>query len=132
MSLSLIYLIFFFTQKTAYEIRISDWSSDVCSSDLDRRKVRTLIVLNDLIGEQMGSLPLGHDDRRDRHPARELGGTKASLAQTDAMQAGGVDGRNRDRLQDPAGRYRGRKLGQDVIVETAPGIAGGGDDPIQR
>src|SRR3546814_1203709 len=25
---------FFFTQKTAYELRISDWSSDVCSSDL--------------------------------------------------------------------------------------------------
>src|SRR3546814_10542130 len=26
---------FFFKQKTAYEMRISDWSSDVCSSDLD-------------------------------------------------------------------------------------------------
>src|SRR3546814_7030482 len=28
---------FFFKQKTAYEMRISDWSSDVCSSDLVRR-----------------------------------------------------------------------------------------------
>src|SRR3546814_3274304 len=27
-------LFFFFKQKTAYELRISDWSSDVCSSDL--------------------------------------------------------------------------------------------------
>src|SRR3546814_8695352 len=27
---------FFFKQKTAYEMRISDWSSDVCSSDLQR------------------------------------------------------------------------------------------------
>src|SRR3546814_4790461 len=27
-------LVFFFKQKTAYELRISDWSSDVCSSDL--------------------------------------------------------------------------------------------------
>src|SRR3546814_10365848 len=27
-------LIYFFKQKTAYEMRISDWSSDVCSSDL--------------------------------------------------------------------------------------------------
>src|SRR3546814_8160524 len=27
---------FFFKQKTAYELRISDWSSDVCSSDLNR------------------------------------------------------------------------------------------------
>src|SRR3546814_9463856 len=30
-----IYLFVFFKQKTAYEMRISDWSSDVCSSDLD-------------------------------------------------------------------------------------------------
>src|SRR3546814_10817064 len=29
--------IFFFKQKTAYEMRISDWSSDVCSSDLTYR-----------------------------------------------------------------------------------------------
>src|SRR3546814_19983480 len=29
---------FFFKQKTAYEMRISDWSSDVCSSDLCRRQ----------------------------------------------------------------------------------------------
>src|SRR3546814_3472963 len=31
---------FFFKQKTAYEMRISDWSSDVCSSDLDRGRCR--------------------------------------------------------------------------------------------
>src|SRR3546814_7381576 len=30
----IIVCIFFFKQKTAYEMRISDWSSDVCSSDL--------------------------------------------------------------------------------------------------
>src|SRR3546814_10910118 len=29
-----VFLFFFFKQKTAYEMRISDWSSDVCSSDL--------------------------------------------------------------------------------------------------
>src|SRR3546814_952033 len=34
---------FFFKQKTAYEMRISDWSSDVCSSDLKRhRRARTV------------------------------------------------------------------------------------------
>src|SRR3546814_12838022 len=32
-------LFFFFKQKTAYEMRISDWSSDVCSSDLALRKL---------------------------------------------------------------------------------------------
>src|SRR3546814_5749076 len=36
-SICLFFLIFFFKQKTAYEMRISDWSSDVCSSDLPRR-----------------------------------------------------------------------------------------------
>src|SRR3546814_13287908 len=30
------FVFFFFKQKTAYEMRISDWSSDVCSSDLKR------------------------------------------------------------------------------------------------
>src|SRR3546814_10175693 len=33
-SLLLFFVFFFFKQKTAYEMRISDWSSDVCSSDL--------------------------------------------------------------------------------------------------
>src|SRR3546814_4977622 len=31
---SLMFFFFFFKQKTSYEMRISDWSSDVCSSDL--------------------------------------------------------------------------------------------------
>src|SRR3546814_10170622 len=31
-------LVFFFKQKTAYEMRISDWSSDVCSSDLSPKR----------------------------------------------------------------------------------------------
>src|SRR3546814_5459870 len=30
----IVFFMFFFKQKTAYEMRISDWSSDVCSSDL--------------------------------------------------------------------------------------------------
>src|SRR3546814_5116291 len=42
----------FFTKKTAYEMRISDWSSDVCSSDLprgdfiaDRRELQRAVVI---------------------------------------------------------------------------------------
>src|SRR3546814_7422613 len=34
-----VFFFFFFKQKTAYEMRISDWSSDVCSSDLSRVNV---------------------------------------------------------------------------------------------
>src|SRR3546814_17963765 len=37
MFVSWIFSCFFFKQKTAYEMRISDWSSDVCSSDLIER-----------------------------------------------------------------------------------------------
>src|SRR3546814_191943 len=40
-------LFFFFKQKTAYEMRISDWSSDVCSSDLHRR-----VIFFDDIGDR--------------------------------------------------------------------------------
>src|SRR3546814_6495886 len=42
------YVFVFFKQKTAYEMRISDWSSDVCSSDLGcvpiRRKAAALVT----------------------------------------------------------------------------------------
>src|SRR3546814_3233095 len=34
----MLFRVFFFKQKTAYEMRISDWSSDVCSSDLRWRR----------------------------------------------------------------------------------------------
>src|SRR3546814_15730457 len=37
-------LVFFFKQKTAYEMRISDWSSDVCSSDLVTAKTIAAVV----------------------------------------------------------------------------------------
>src|SRR3546814_16564217 len=40
MILSKLLYVFFFKQKTAYEMRISDWSSDVCSSDLTARHYR--------------------------------------------------------------------------------------------
>src|SRR3546814_2743854 len=39
-----LFFIFCFKQKTAYEMRISDWSSDVCSSDLERRKPDLALV----------------------------------------------------------------------------------------
>src|SRR3546814_8122614 len=44
-------IIFFFKQKTAYEMRISDWSSDVCSSDLDQQ----VGVLAEQYGERKGT-----------------------------------------------------------------------------
>src|SRR3546814_15587006 len=50
---------FFFKQKTAYELRISDWSSDVCSSDLLGRRFRDRVGavrhLDDVAGD--GGVP---------------------------------------------------------------------------
>src|SRR3546814_10482892 len=38
-----LFMFFFFKQKTAYEMRISDWSSDVCSSDLPNPGIEHVI-----------------------------------------------------------------------------------------
>src|SRR3546814_9327239 len=40
--------VFFFKQKTAYEMRISDWSSDVCSSDLPEMAQRLMYLFVEL------------------------------------------------------------------------------------
>src|SRR3546814_19408763 len=69
--------IFFFKQKTAYEMRISDWSSDVCSSDLCpgrkgyrvRRGCQSCCCLEWLGGGGFGGGVLG--DRHHRPPALE-------------------------------------------------------------
>src|SRR3546814_16973010 len=42
-----VYHFFFVKQKTAYELGISDWSSDVCSSDLDKKeKVGRMLLMH--------------------------------------------------------------------------------------
>src|SRR3546814_3029394 len=45
-------MICFFKQKTAYEMRISDWSSDVCSSDLVCIMISGRVALIDLDGNR--------------------------------------------------------------------------------
>src|SRR3546814_962368 len=55
---------FFFKQKTAYEMRISDWSSDVCSSDLKAAGVFSLTrTVSDCVGiQRVASGSNGTDD----------------------------------------------------------------------
>src|SRR3546814_2234374 len=59
--LRFVILFFFFKQKTAYEMRISDWSSDVCSSDLlPEAEERALIAASlDMIERVIGTRPRG-------------------------------------------------------------------------
>src|SRR3546814_10088413 len=63
--------VFFFKQKTAYEMRISDWSSDVCSSDLvlgtpGGTRIITMVLLgifgydDGLDAQQVAALPRYH------------------------------------------------------------------------
>src|SRR3546814_722750 len=67
--LLLLFIFFFFKQKTAYEMRISDWSSDVCSSDLEGNADRALLPRRqdhrDLRGHQRNPAP-GHRPPRNR------------------------------------------------------------------
>src|SRR3546814_7844968 len=68
----LLFGVFFFKQKTAYEMRISDWSSDVCSSDLARTVGEPELVARDMrhrpggvaIGAEVGAA--GGVDRREQ------------------------------------------------------------------
>src|SRR3546814_15443465 len=60
------YIFFFFKQKTAYEMRISDWSSDVCSSDLVVViGVIVIVVASQLIGD--------HRPGNDVHVGADVG-----------------------------------------------------------
>src|SRR3546814_6503583 len=70
---------FFFKRKTAYEMRISDWSSDVCSSDLgEGRGLLAVEVALEAVA-----------DRLVQHDARPAG----------AEDDGHLAGRGRDRIE---------------------------------
>src|SRR3546814_4079497 len=73
---------FFFKQKTAYEMRISDWSSDVCSSDLG------------------GKAKVGPDDP-------PIGAGARDPLQIDALGFGDARGKRAD--LDPVGQARARQ-----------------------
>src|SRR3546814_3431841 len=91
--------VFFFKQKTAYELRISDWSSDVCSSDLtfySRAACRCPLWFHGRVGTLQGAIRLGRLIRATvrRNPGlsrcrcRIDGGTKlVDVAEIDAELA---------------------------------------------
>src|SRR3546814_2562599 len=84
----------FFKQKTAYEMRISDWSSDVCSSDL--------------LGGAVGCLPSAGGNRR--------ASVETVITQL-AVQAGGYD-----RAKGPRRPGVGQQIA--VTIEFAPARPG--------
>src|SRR3546814_7713692 len=71
---------FFFKQKTAYEMRISDWSSDVCSSDLLMQGRTTLAIARRLATVQ----------KADRIVVMEQGRIVAAGRHDSLMAEGGL------------------------------------------
>src|SRR3546814_10585454 len=63
-------MLFFFKQKTAYEMRISDWSSDVCSSDLND-PVEPLGSIRPQHSQVIGLFVQNRVKHRERRPRHE-------------------------------------------------------------
>src|SRR3546814_8105512 len=102
--------IFFFKQKTAYEMRISDWSSDVCSS--------YLLVL--------ASLPTASDAQRadnDIFPASTALQKQGEAAQAKGDLNGAVDYYESALAADPRNRSAIIALAQVARAQGLPGKA---------
>src|SRR3546814_1138157 len=107
-------LFFFFKQKTAYEMRISDWSSDVCSSDLVGVRVDQLhgdphLVAGPLHGaiDDVGHAQLAADLAQVLGVRAVLlgGGARDHLEVTDVRQPG----------QDFVLRSEERRVGKECV-----------------
>src|SRR3546814_9923371 len=83
----ILYCLFFFKQKTAYELRISDWSSDVCSSDLLSEKSASWMVEG--IGEDF--LPTISDFSRVKK-AYAISDKESFLAARELLEKEGILG----------------------------------------
>src|SRR3546814_7417971 len=122
------FIFFFFKQKTAYEMRISDWSSDVCSSDLrrcsilrerasGRRKAvagkdRAALLRNEEGAERSRFGMARRDEQRDRVTDRRMAGRGKDTDDAHPPQGAGVgridDAERRGPALDP--RHRGAAL----------------------
>src|SRR3546814_9433222 len=110
------HLFFFFKQKTAYEMRISDWSSDVCSSDLAalRRGHRADRIRHRPAGKRrtvgwVGFINPATKETDNRTPERWVDG--ANPAYVDFLSA--------DRVAKLAVRYRPVLEDGEAIVRIA-------------
>src|SRR3546814_14123767 len=119
--------IFFFKQKTAYEMRISDWNSDVCSSELDLRALGANGVDREAGGEPHRIVRDGLQER-DHHARDDEGEGPGEAIDTAATSAGlpslviGVVGRLlRVERQDVSVTVIARRLSFDP---ARPGLTG--------
>src|SRR3546814_2560910 len=110
--------IFFFKQKTAYEVRISDWSSDVCSSDLLDSQERRRTGAHPPPVAQQSLWPRGTGLRRQGRPSRLDDRHRPALAEesADRGRRGRAVGGRRLRLcrRAPTAAILGRALGSEA------------------
>src|SRR3546814_7627686 len=98
------FFFFFFKQKTAYEMRISDWSSDVCSSDLITAAPPALYARL--------SAPLHKYHSRFEFQRRRVYGQPDSSLWVDADP---VTGSNRLAAAARANRSEERRVGKECV-----------------
>src|SRR3546814_6482437 len=105
----------FFKQKTAYEMRISDWSSDVCSSDLQNARRNAVVALGALY--RWLEAP---DRTRVRERVEELLDDRWLRVQLSAVQALQTiaEPASIGALNAVAGREIGRASWRDRVVST--------------
>src|SRR3546814_3586313 len=78
----IVYIVFFFfKQKTAYEMRISDWSSDVCSSDLARCGAKRHAALSCTASSEGKSQRMAQTRIIKKYPNRRLYDTDISRSE---------------------------------------------------
>src|SRR3546814_11546759 len=89
----MVFHIFFFKQKTAYEMRISDWSSDVCSSDLLPLivEVETLAQLEEALAEGCERILIDDFDAETRREAVRIAAGEPFNRAIPLEVSGGVD-----------------------------------------
>src|SRR3546814_10795998 len=108
MFVTFVFVVFFFKQKTAYEMRISDWGSDVCSSDLDPHQ----LSLHHRVG--VAVLPIGVDARCGEHHdqadgQQQRGGTQEQVVgRQRTVQRTSQGG-------ESAGRSEERRVGKECV-----------------
>src|SRR3546814_10814929 len=105
------FFFFFFKQKTAYEMRISDWSSDVCSSDLRGHLLRQSQSLVSQDREARTQDHAGPAPQGGGRPARPgLRGPQHRHLEEDAGRA-----RHGRALPPPSQRSEERSVGKESV-----------------
>src|SRR3546814_3728393 len=98
-----VFFFFFFKQKTAYELRISDWSSDVCSSDLP------VALRKERGGMAVGPQAQHHHVERQR----QLRDAPCNLAE--ALFRAGRTGDQADQARRCGRRSEERRVGKECV-----------------